>query len=162
MELQFKLTQKDFENGMKLHAKQQVKKVWIFMTFMVGTFFLLSTNFSDQKSIVTHMIISFLFLTFYGVLTYFVHRFHRRKQYRTNKVYRDVLHYTFSEEGVEVKHCLGHSFLKWECFGKYIENDSTYLLYISPYLMDILPKSVMDSQREQVLKAYLEDYISHV
>jgi uncharacterized protein YneF (UPF0154 family) len=160
VELQFKLTQEAFEQGMKLHSKQQVKKTWLVLIAIVLAFFFLSTDFSDQKSIVTHVIMSVLFLIFYALLCYFIHRFHTRRQYRTNKIYTDTLHYTFNEEGVKVEHCLGDSFLKWECFGKYIENESTYLLYLSPYLMYILPKSVLDNQEELVFKNYLEDYIS--
>lgn len=160
MNLSFKMTQEAFEDGMKLHAKQQRKKIWIVLIVIVSAFFLLSTDFSNQKSIIIQSIIAVSFLIIYAFILYFIHRFHRRRQYQSNKVYRNIIEYTFSDEGVKAEHCLGDSFLKWESFFNYIEDEKSYLLYISPYLMYILPKSEMSYQEEQVVKNYLEDYIS--
>lgn len=160
MTLSFKMTQEDFTKAMKLHVKQQNKSIWFFILSLSVTYFLLSTSFESSKSIISNVLTVVSFLIFYWVLLYFSRRALFKKQYNTNPVYQNEIHYTFNDEGVRSAHHNGNGFLKWEGFRDYKENESIYLIYLSPYLMYILPKSIMSEEEKKKLNVYLDTYLS--
>jgi len=162
MEFTFTLTQIEFNKAFKLHISQSInKRIGIVMIF-IGLLLLVSTNtnFNDINSIIATCITAIILLLISFIFAKVIRCILSNKLYTKNTIISKELTISISNNGLTIKHNVGHSFLTWSGIYKWVNNQDFYLLYTAPNIFYIIPTRVIKDDEDKKLLQYLTRYTS--
>lgn len=158
MKITYKLTKDEYLEALQLHQKGGLKRVLmgVYIGFAVLVI-LIGTDFSNTREIIMNMLALFFAVAFYLLLTKIVGTFQSKKLYDKSTTLSEEVTLRITGKGIKVNE--QSSFIAWDTFSKYKENEKYYILYLSMNNFKILPKSAMNEQEQKEFAEYLDKYL---
>jgi hypothetical protein len=144
MDCSYKLTQEEMVKAMQLHGRG-TKKTLAFLC-IAGVVLVLLGAFSDYKAI------GFIGAAV-GVLGYFIIQYlsiplNAKRQYKQNHAFKNEIHMTIFEQGINFKSESGESKLLWSDIHKWKNGNGVYLLYITSNMFHMVPSRELSNEKK--------------
>ncbi len=160
MNFNYQISEQNYLEAHSTHARNCEKNwhvtIWymlIVITALVPLVFIVSQGYGDYVMLITFPLGSiFIYLNF-------INKKHLKKEYENNAFIKLPIALSVTDKG-----CLqvGDDYqvlLRWENIYRYVESDKYWLLYTSPCLMHIIPKSSLGETEWQQFSDILKQHI---
>lgn len=148
MNFQYQISEDDYLEACKLFEKYRKKTAENIVGSIIGfvcVIFVFQTNNTKPAIAIA---CGCIVLAFYSA---FMGKKRLKLEYAHHAFIKQMMNFTLTDEGYSLVSEGSSTFLRWERIYRYVENDKFWLLYISPHLMHIVPKSaVSDSDAKQI------------
>ena len=158
MKINYKLSQDEYLEALKLHEKRGFKKIMmgVYIAFAVVVI-LVSTDFSNTREIITNTFLLFFTLSFYLLLTKIIGTYQSKKLYEKSTTLSNEVTLRVTGRGIKVDD--QSASISWDTFTKYKEDEKYYILYTSIRSFKIIPKNVMSEAEQKEFMSYLDKHI---
>ncbi len=158
MKITYKLTKDEYLDALQLHHKGGLKRVLmgVYIGFAVIVV-LIGTDFSNTREIIMNFLALFFAIAFYLLLSKMVATSQAKKFYDRSETLSQEVTVRITSKGVKVGE--QGSFIPWDEFSQYKENENYYLLYKGYNNFKIIPKSALNKQEQKEFSEYLDKYL---
>jgi len=144
MDCSYKLTQEEMVKAMQLHGRG-TNKTLAFLC-IAGVVLVLLGAFSDYKAIGVIGAAG-------GVVGYFAVRYlliplNAKRQYKQNHAFKNEIHMTIFDQGINFKSESGESKLLWSDIHKWKNGNGVYLLYITSNMFHMVPSRALSNEKK--------------
>jgi len=157
MEFTFTLAEIEFNEAVKLHISKSLDRRIGIIMLLLGSILLFfnNTNLNDINSIISTSIALILLILFSYIFGKVLRSILIKKLYRKSTIINKELSISIFDDGLTMKHHVGHSFITWNGIYKWVNNKDFYLLYTAPNAFYIIPNRAINDTEEEKLLQYL-------
>jgi hypothetical protein len=142
LEADYKITEQDYLNAMRLNNRMTKKGAFIF-GFLTSLFLLFSISGSGAIQFISIGGAAgiILVLVFSQVIISFI----ARSNYREYKTIQESMRVGLRDDGIEFSTPDGGGLMRWEKIFKWRQNEKYLLIYTMPRLYYVIPKKIEES-----------------
>lgn len=153
---QYQISEDDFLAAFELFEKYRKKTTDKIVGFIIGVVWVMFFIQASDKKPAIAIACGFIILVFYLI---FLGKKRLKLEYTNHTFIKQMMDFTLTDEGCLIVSEDSSNFLRWKKVYRYVESDRFWLLYISPHLIQIVPKSAVSGSDAQQFSSALQKHI---
>lgn len=160
MNISYHLTLNEYQEASLFHYKTGKRPLIVAVFVGMATFMMLvGTDFSNTRSVIHNIFMTFFALSFYILFTRMLVDYRAKKTYNKSPILSKEVTLHISGKGINLDKMNQNKIYPWDTFRKWKKNEKYYLIYTNIHQFNVIPLRAINEKQKEELNGYLEKYL---